>query len=251
MASAWRSGAPWWRGCRPARTDGGGGAAAARARRAGGARRRGGLPRRGGLRGTGRGPRQPGHLARAAGRAAPRADARRRSSGWRAPPTGTRRRGCWSRWAARTSPSSSGSRPRRRRRCRRRWRRRCPGWRRTWRASRRPISAHAFRFALRWQGRGLTMSFAAICWYEVPQFVMGANWLRRRMEDDWCAPRLVSRPRKKQTKQKRERAHGSRGLEIGHASPRDRRVAGTDDSSGWPWAGGEPPCPGRDQRVRT
>jgi len=59
------------------------------------------------------------------------------------------------------------------------------------------------------------MSFPAICCYEMSLFVTGANWLRRRMEDDWCEPRLVSRPRKKQTTQKRERAHGSRGLEIG------------------------------------
>ncbi len=81
--------------------------------------------------------------------------------------------------------------------------------------------------------------------------VMGANWLRRRMEGVWCAPRLVSWPRKKPTTQTRERAHGSRGLKVGRAFPRKRRVAGVDVSSGWIWTGGEPPCPDRDQRART
>lgn len=79
---------------------------------------------------------------------------------------------------------------------------------------------------------------------------LGANWFRRRTEGVWCAPWLVSRPRKKPTKQKRERADGSRGLKC-RASPRERRVTGQDVSSGWTEAGGEPPCPGRDHRART
>jgi hypothetical protein len=41
---------------------------------------------------------------------------------------------------------------------------------------------------------------------------MGANWLRRRMDRVGCVPWLVTRPRKNGTKQKRERANGSRGL---------------------------------------
>ena len=80
---------------------------------------------------------------------------------------------------------------------------------------------------------------------------MGANWFRRRTEGVWCAPWLVSRPRKKPTKQKRERAHGSRGLTKGRAFPRKRRVPGVNVSSGWTWMGGEPPYPSRDQRART
>src|SRR6266568_5951393 len=80
---------------------------------------------------------------------------------------------------------------------------------------------------------------------------MGANWLRRRMKGAGCEPWLVTRPRKNETTQKRERAHGSRGLKVGRAFPRKRRVAGVDVSSGWSEAGSEPPCFGRDQRART
>ncbi len=51
---------------------------------------------------------------------------------------------------------------------------------------------------------------------------MGANWLRRRMDRVWYAPWLVTRPRKNETTQKRERADGSRGLKC-RAFPRERR----------------------------
>ena len=55
-----------------------------------------------------------------------------------------------------------------------------------------------------WWVRRLTQAVAVLS--KDRQFAdLGANWFRRRTEGVWCAPWLVSRPRKKPTTQKRER----------------------------------------------